>query len=468
MESQARTNYGHVPALPADAPRLKRPAIILALCLVAGMFAGTAIPVAPFQALAAAGLVLAAHFLLRSRFSALLGGGQALWAVVLLVGVAQQRALIREEDVARRGIEQAASGATLSFSGRIASPVIWRQGDGVVDVGDVRLRRPGRPGALEAPLRIRLLCREGAAAALRESGAGQGDAIHVGDAVLGRKALANPGVFDYDEVLLQRSVIATATCRHAGQIDTPAAGRSRRWTHQALRAVAAWREAIIVRLRAHMPPSSADLAEAVFLGHGWTLSPGRRESYFRSGLMHVFSVSGLHTGIIVLFIFLALRLARLPPRLAYVVSCVLLAVYAALVEFNPPVLRAAIMYACVFAPFFLRYKVESLSALAVAAIATLLFSPRSLWQAGFQMSYLCMFGIITLSPVMSEMVFGPDVDDDDRPAPASGIGRLKWRVAWVGKFVVGPGLIGGVVRGSRQWWISEWPSAKDNPPPPAW
>ena len=67
-------------------------------------------------------------------------------------------------------------------------------------------------------------------------------------------------------------------------------------------------------------------------------------------------------------------------------------------------MRASIMAMVLLASQFLGERYDALSSLSLAGIIILLFSPLDLFNAGFQMSFLCVFSIITLSKPVSDLL----------------------------------------------------------------
>ncbi|MBS3733311.1 MAG: ComEC/Rec2 family competence protein [Phycisphaerae bacterium] len=126
----------------------------------------------------------------------------------------------------------------------------------------------------------------------------------------------------------------------------------------------------------------------------------------RVGVAHLLSISGLHLGIFLGFIYVLCRLAALPPRRAAVAVLVVLTVYVLLATPRAPLLRSAIMGASLCAAVLLRRRLSVLNALALAAIVLLVLDPMRLFRAGFQLSFAIVTGIILLYRPMRGALFG--------------------------------------------------------------
>ncbi len=140
----------------------------------------------------------------------------------------------------------------------------------------------------------------------------------------------------------------------------------------------------------------APIAKGMLLGDKSGLDEQTYAAFKDTGMAHVLAVSGLHAGILIAFVYYLLRLLRLrrTPRLVVTVAFIVL--YACVTGLTPSIVRAGIM-ACTL--LFMRHlgrQNDTLNALALAFIISLLISPLDLFMAGFQLSFGAVFGILTL------------------------------------------------------------------------
>lgn len=135
---------------------------------------------------------------------------------------------------------------------------------------------------------------------------------------------------------------------------------------------------------------------AVIVGDDSYLQPDTDEAFRTSGLAHLLALSGLHVGIIIMFITVCLSWMR-PSRYGYRIFYILIIAasfaYAAFAGMTPSVVRAACMVAvlCVFAIFQRRANVYN--SLCVAIFLWLVINPLWLFAPGFQMSVCAVLGI---------------------------------------------------------------------------
>lgn len=135
---------------------------------------------------------------------------------------------------------------------------------------------------------------------------------------------------------------------------------------------------------------------AVIVGDDSYLQPDTDEAFRTSGLAHLLALSGLHVGIIIMFITICLSWMR-PSRYGYRIFYILIIAasfaYAAFAGMTPSVVRAACMVAvlCVSAIFQRRANVYN--SLCVAVFLWLVINPLWLFAPGFQMSVCAVLGI---------------------------------------------------------------------------
>lgn len=139
---------------------------------------------------------------------------------------------------------------------------------------------------------------------------------------------------------------------------------------------------------------------AMTIGLREQLSKGVTTDYRRTGVAHLLAISGLHIGIIVVMLnmlFAGLRLTGRRGRIAY--SIVIIAAlwgYAFFCLMSPSVLRAVVMFTLYQLAKMIHRDGTSLNVLAAAFIVLLVVDPISVYNVGFQLSFVAMVGISTL------------------------------------------------------------------------
>lgn len=132
---------------------------------------------------------------------------------------------------------------------------------------------------------------------------------------------------------------------------------------------------------------------AMTLGDKSTLSRTLREQYSISGASHVLALSGLHLSIVYVLLTIWFRHFRWR-RYAELLALSAVWLFALLVGFSPSVVRASTMLTiCTIVALFGR-RAFSLNTLSLAAVIMLVANPLSLWDVGFQLSFMAVLGIL--------------------------------------------------------------------------
>ncbi len=138
---------------------------------------------------------------------------------------------------------------------------------------------------------------------------------------------------------------------------------------------------------------------AILLGYDENLDPELAKHYSGAGVSHILSVSGMHVGVI--YLFLNFLLGFLDKRkggklIKSILLLLLVWFYAFLTGLSPSVLRAATMFTFViFGNIFDRH-VSIYNSLLASLLFLIILNPNLLYGVGFQLSYLAVFSIVWL------------------------------------------------------------------------
>ncbi|WP_412469034.1 ComEC/Rec2 family competence protein [Pedobacter sp. KLB.chiD] len=150
------------------------------------------------------------------------------------------------------------------------------------------------------------------------------------------------------------------------------------------------------------------VASTLILGYRADLSKETLSAYSRTGTIHALSVSGAHVAIIYVvldFMFFFLNKKRALRMIKLMLICTLIWGYALLTGLSPSVVRSAIMISILITAKVLSKKTNSYNVLAFSAFCQLIYNPFSIWDVGFQLSYLAVFGLIYLQPKIYKLLY---------------------------------------------------------------
>lgn len=210
----------------------------------------------------------------------------------------------------------------------------------------------------------------------------------------------NPGQFDaadwwgrrgvFLEMRANRDTPARRLSRDAGSPLQSAALSARAWMLRTL------------GLGLENAPGLRALIAGITLGARDTESDQYADAFRQTGTFHLFSVSGLHVGMVALLLWLVLRPLGLSRRRAVLVIIPSLFFYALITGASPPSIRAAVMLSVAFAGFLLDRPVSPANSLAAAALLLLAYDTNQLFSPGFQMSFSIVASIFLLAPPLQK------------------------------------------------------------------
>lgn len=215
------------------------------------------------------------------------------------------------------------------------------------------------------------------------------------------EAPRNPGGYDEEKLLAQRGLYTLFDADAPGTLETAPPA----WAAWLNRLKATYSD-ILAR---YLDPGEQALITATLFGDVSDLNKDFYNISQQFGIIHIFSVSGLHVSFILAFVLVIARLLHRQHSWGLVVAMVpLLGLYTLLSDASAPAVRASIMgIATLLALRLLRYR-DPLTILALAAAMLLAADPYNLWQIGFQLSFLAMIGLILLTPRLEAfLVFLP-------------------------------------------------------------
>ncbi len=127
------------------------------------------------------------------------------------------------------------------------------------------------------------------------------------------------------------------------------------------------------------------------------------EAFSLVGISHILSVSGLHVGVLMaVLLYILNAISKKKTWWHFLIIALIVLFYCYLCDFTFSVLRATIMGLVMLGANLLGKRYDSLSALSLAGILILIFAPLAIFSVGFQLSFLCVFAIITLAPLLTK------------------------------------------------------------------
>jgi competence protein ComEC len=209
----------------------------------------------------------------------------------------------------------------------------------------------------------------------------------------------NPHAFDYGKYLHYQNIHHTAIVRAGSLILHSRDHGNKIWKYAYL-----CRANLLETLRTYFPTQDEyAVASALLVGYKDDLSEDLRTAYAETGSMHALAVSGTHVGF--LYIGLVWLLRRIPVHgykgkfMEIVVALIVIWIFTFITGATASVLRASVMFS-IFLVGQAAFRYANVwNIMASSAFILLLLNPYYLFDAGFQLSYAAVSGMVFFYPL---------------------------------------------------------------------
>ncbi|MEG1302612.1 MAG: DNA internalization-related competence protein ComEC/Rec2 [Lachnospiraceae bacterium] len=223
-----------------------------------------------------------------------------------------------------------------------------------------------------------------------------GDQIVVNGTLAPFEAPRNPGNFDqvfyYYKEKISMSVFANRVWVESSNHITPK-DRMYEWL---FRVQKAWADLLIES----MGKNKGGIMMSIILGDKSQMDGEVKELYQKNGIGHILAISGLHISFIGLGIYRLLRKTGLSFLGAGSIGMGILILYTIMVGAGVSSVRAMIMLLLRITADILGRVYDMKTALALSAVALVLWSPLYLFDAGFLLSFGALVGILYVYPLL--------------------------------------------------------------------
>lgn len=173
-----------------------------------------------------------------------------------------------------------------------------------------------------------------------------------------------------------------------------------------LGSIAKMRTQIQNNLKKFFKEDELAVVNALLLGQRQEISKDLLESYTKAGAIHILAISGLHVGILLLIVSQLLQpLERIKngKMIKLFLIVLFLWFFALLAGLSASVVRAVSMFTAVAIGMSVNRKHFVEHSLIISMLFILLVQPMFLFDVGFQLSYLAVFGIVWVQPKLYNM-----------------------------------------------------------------
>lgn len=212
----------------------------------------------------------------------------------------------------------------------------------------------------------------------------------------------NPDSFDYERYMARRGL------HYSGYVPQWGWQRVGRKVPNPLKALTKELQQRLSNIfeEAGMNGQEYEIIRAILLGDDDTMDPSLKSAYAAAGVSHILCVSGMHVGVIFMIINFILKPIDYFPKMRVLKSGILLGsiwLYAAITGLSPSVTRSATMFTFVTFGSLLNRRTNVFHSLLASLFILLTINPLLLFEVGFQLSYLAVFGIVLFQPKIVDL-----------------------------------------------------------------
>lgn len=219
-----------------------------------------------------------------------------------------------------------------------------------------------------------------------------GDRVLAGGTIRQLHGYGNPGRVDVVQSARARGITAQLSAGKGGVRIEP----QERLLF--LRQLEKIRAQYLEAMQSVMPAADAAAIFAMLFGGYEGIRPELLEAFTTTGIVHILSVSGSHITILAASIAWLGGMLRLRQGIIALLVALAIIVYSLLAGCVPPVLRAGAMGLLMFLALVLEREKDAQRILTITALVMLLWSPLSLYDISFQLSFAATAGLLYMGP----------------------------------------------------------------------
>jgi competence protein ComEC len=277
-----------------------------------------------------------------------------------------------------------------------------------VDVESEEVATENRVRTAKVGVRLTIYSRESEEAAAEASGAESplpvytyGERLRLAAKLRVPRNYGNPGALDLVGYLASQGIRLTGSARASDVQVLPGFEGTRigLWRGRA-------RRSILRHIQELWPGERGALLQAMLIGGRAFFGRDIKTDFQRTGTYHILVVSGINVGILAFVVFWVLRRLPFGETTATVITIALSWGYAFVADLGAPIMRATIALNIYMLTRLLFRNRAGLNALGIAALGILLFNPRALFEASFQLTFLSVIAIAGIAvPVLRRTIY---------------------------------------------------------------
>jgi len=224
----------------------------------------------------------------------------------------------------------------------------------------------------------------------------KGDRLWLQGSLKPPQKAGNPGEFDYRKYLYHQGIYYILSIEKIG--DVQKVEKAGGWQGM----LNSYRQQMYQVTNQYLTSQESAILRGMLLGDIDDIDPQLYDEFQKTGIVHLFSVSGLHIGFLLLLSGFLCSLLGAQRSYKLIAGIVLLLVYGTLISWPIPVIRASIMGGMGLLAYYSGRPHQMLNSLGIAGLVIIIFDPHALFTISFQLSFLAAWGLIYLFPIMRQ------------------------------------------------------------------
>lgn len=193
------------------------------------------------------------------------------------------------------------------------------------------------------------------------------------------------GNFDWAKYLADKNIFSEIKVSQYTPLSAPAFYY--RWIYRL-------RQDILQVFQKNFSPDLAAIASGVLLGEKAQIRPALYADFQNSGAIHLLVASGGNVAFVTLMVFALCTLVGLGRRRTAFIALLVAGLYTCVAGADAPLTRAYFMSVCAVLGYVLHRNSGVLQGIILSCLVILILNPSSLFETGFQMSFLATLGIV--------------------------------------------------------------------------
>jgi competence protein ComEC len=168
-----------------------------------------------------------------------------------------------------------------------------------------------------------------------------------------------------------------------------------------------WKHALInlrfnglKKIEREFPSSTVGVTQALLFGETGMIAEDTMKAFRELGVVHLLAISGLHVGLVFAILYYCLLRIGVTKESVAWIGIFFLLCYIVLTGASPSVMRASSMLIVILLSRKVASKLSTIDSLSIVFVLLVLYDPYSVFNVGFQLSFMVSFSIVVSSAVI--------------------------------------------------------------------